>query len=118
MRRLVADALRKDGYDVEEESSGGNVLLRLLSVATPFDLIIADVRMPGCTGIDIVQALHRSGSQTPMIVMTAFGDEQTRAKAESLGAVFFDKPFAIADLRVTARRLVARALLDGHPPLT
>ena len=114
MRRLVADALRKEGYDVEEESDGASVLLRLLSVAAPFDLIISDIRMPGCTGLDIVHALHGSGSRTPVIVMTAFGDDQTRARAESLGAVFFDKPFAIADLRLTARRLMAQGLLKGH----
>jgi DNA-binding response OmpR family regulator len=114
MRRLVADTLRKDGFEVEEESHGANVLLRLLSVARPFDLIIADVRMPGCTGLDILQALHGSGSQTPMIVMTAFGDDQTRAQAESLGALFFDKPFALAELRLAARRLVARGLLELH----
>jgi DNA-binding response OmpR family regulator len=116
MLRLVADVLRKDGYEVEEESHGANVLLRLLSVANPFDLIISDVRMPGCNGLDIVQALHRSGSQTPVIIMSAFGDEETRARAESLGAVFFDKPLALGELRRAAQRLVAQRLLQDSPP--
>ena len=115
MLQLVADALRKDGYEVEEESHGANVLLRLLSVAHPFDLIISDVRMPGCNGLDIVQALHRSGSQTPVIIMSAFGDEETRARAESLGAVFFDKPLALGELRRAAQRLMAQRLLQDSP---
>ena len=109
MRRLVADGLRKDGYEVEEESDGSHVLLRLLSVAVPFDLIVSDIRMPGCTGLDMLQALRNSGARTPVILMTAFGDEETRAHVEGLGAVFFAKPLALADLRYTARRLVIRS---------
>ena len=114
MRRLVADALRKDGYEVEEESQGSTVLRRLLNVEAPFDLIVSDVRMPGCSGLDILDALRRSGSRTPVIIMSAFGDEPTRTQAEGLGAVFFDKPFRLGDLRLAARRLVAHGLLDGH----
>jgi hypothetical protein len=40
-------------------------------------------------------------------LMTAFGDRQTRAQAELLGAVLFDKPFAIGDLRAMAADLLA-----------
>jgi DNA-binding response OmpR family regulator len=108
MRRLVADGLRKDGYDVEEESDGGHVLLRLLSVPVPFDLIVSDIRMPGCTGLDILQALRSSGARTPVILMTAFGDEETRTHVESLGATLFAKPLALGELRHAARRLVVK----------
>jgi two-component system, response regulator, stage 0 sporulation protein F len=108
MRRLVADGLRKDGYEVEEEADGQHALLRLLTIPAPFDLIVTDVRMPGCSGLSILEALRAAGSKTPVILMSAFGDDEIRERAETLGAVFVGKPLAMAKLRVTAGQLVAR----------
>jgi DNA-binding response OmpR family regulator len=70
------------------------------------DLIISDIRMPICSGLQILQALRDARWSVPVILMTAFGDEGTRDRAEGLGAIFFDKPFAIDDLRTAVRNLV------------
>jgi DNA-binding response OmpR family regulator len=112
MRRLVADALRKDGYEVIEEPDGGRLLVRIAAIyafrstADPFDLIVSDIRMPVCSGLDILKGLRDAHWHTPVILMTAFGDDETRARAEKLGALLFDKPFALAALRSTVRRLL------------
>ena len=55
--------------------------------------IIADVRMSGSTGFDLAQRLASDGIQTPLIIISASDDPQTREHARELGAVaFFRKP--------------------------
>lgn len=120
LRRLLAAELRKEGYIVEEAGSGFDLLELLGDLALrnkAFDLIITDIRMRGLTGLSIVEGL-RSGitpgtSGTPVILMTAFGDEDTHAEAKRLGATMFDKPFDLDDFRACAINLVSpRSTLD------
>ncbi len=116
MRRLVVEALTMDGYAVEEAPDGGRLLVRAAAHYSDrhriadLDLIVSDIRMPICSGLQILQGLRDSHWQVPVILMTAFGDEGTRARAERLGAILFDKPFDIDDLRTAVRALVP---IDG-----
>ncbi len=70
------------------------------------DLIVSDVRMPICSGLEIVRAIRDSGWTVPVILMTAFGDDETRDRAAQLNAVLFDKPFDLDDLRTAVLSLV------------
>jgi DNA-binding response OmpR family regulator len=112
MRRLVAESLRKDDYEVVEESDGGRLLVRIAAIyafertVDPFDLIVSDIRMPVCSGLDILKGLRDAHWRTPVILMTAFGDDQTRQRAEALGALLFDKPFQMGALRAVVRTLL------------
>jgi len=109
MRRLVADALRGDGYEVLEAKDGNALLVILTSpphTGARVDLIISDIRMPVCTGLQILEALRKVQWIVPVILMTAFSDDATRANAEALGAILFDKPFAIDDLRTAVVNLL------------
>jgi DNA-binding response OmpR family regulator len=112
MRRLVAESLRKDDYEVVEESDGGRLLVRIAAIyafertVDPFDLIVSDIRMPVCSGLDILKGLRDAHWRTPVILMTAFGDDQTRQRAEALGALLFDKPFPMGALRAVVRTLL------------
>jgi DNA-binding response OmpR family regulator len=114
MRRLVADALRKEGYDVLEAADGGQLLVRLarmcqddLGPGEGVDLIVTDLRMPICNGLDILGALRAASWRTPVIVMTAFGDAATREQAEKLGAIMLDKPFRLHVLKRTIGELLS-----------
>ena len=112
MRRLVADALRQDGYEVFEAADGNGLLVHVTAQAhtgTRFDLIISDIRMPVCSGLQILEALRSASWTVPVILMTAFCDDATRAKAEALGGVLFDKPFALDDLRTAVLNLLPMA---------
>jgi DNA-binding response OmpR family regulator len=112
MRRLVAETLRRDGYDVLEAEDGGRLLVHLTSQnqrpEPEVDLIISDIRMPIYTGLEVLARLRDARWTVPVILMTAFGDSETRARAEALGAVVFDKPFALDDLRTAVVNLVPR----------
>jgi two-component system cell cycle response regulator CpdR len=118
MRRLVTDALRDDGYEVIELADGGRLLVDIAArlKAEPrgddIDLIVSDIRMPVCTGLQILEALRQAHWRTPVILMTAFGDEATRKQAESLRAVLFDKPFDLDDLRTAVANMLPT---DGAP---
>jgi two-component system response regulator AtoC len=115
MRRLVAGALRDDGHDVVELADGGKLLAEITVGAkaraeeNAVDLVISDIRMPISTGLQILEALRRARWRTPVILMTAFGDDATRRHAENLSAVLFDKPFDLDDLRATVEHLLQRA---------
>jgi DNA-binding response OmpR family regulator len=74
-----------------------------------FDLLVSDIRMPVCSGLQILESLRLARWPMPAILMTAFGDEQTRARAEGLGAVIFMKPFDMDDLRTAVLNLIAPA---------
>jgi two-component system, response regulator, stage 0 sporulation protein F len=112
MRRVVADALRDDGYEVVEVADGGRLLVDIAARikagadVDSIDLIVSDIRMPICTGLQILEVLRQAHRHTPVILMTAFGDKATRKRAEDLLAVFFDKPFDIDDLRAAITNLL------------
>jgi DNA-binding response OmpR family regulator len=112
MRRVVIDSLRRDGYDVVDVTDGGELLVRITSLyrlrpaPEPIDLIVTDVRMPVCNGFDIIQALRDAGWATPVVIMTAFGDDEARVRAATLNAVLLDKPFEMSALRSHVRELL------------
>lgn len=61
--------------------------------------VIADVQMPVMGGIDLLTQMRTQGSATPFIFMTAFPDENVRARALGAGALcFLGKPFATSEL--------------------
>lgn len=96
-RRLVADALTADGYVVTEVGSGRELLDGLAHVARQIDrepwVIVSDVRMPEMTGLEVLTALRMARWSTPMLLMTAFGDDDLHGDAAELGAHVLDKPF-------------------------
>ena len=119
LRRFLAQALQRDGYHVTEVDSGHGLLDELWERAASkagFDLIISDVQMPGFTGLEVLEVLRDKCvvaddyepqlRDTPLILITAFGDPQVHADARRLGAVVFDKPFDVDDLRALAVKLV------------
>ena len=113
MRRVVAESLRKDGHEVVEEADGGRLLVRVAAIysfdstSDPVDLIVSDIRMPVCSGLDILKGLRAARWATPVILMTAFGDDETRLRANRLGAVLVDKPFQMSALREMVKGLLA-----------
>jgi DNA-binding response OmpR family regulator len=115
VRRLLTQALRRDGYDVIAVSTGEE-LLGLLSASEeaapprdPPDLIVSDIRMPGLSGLEVLAILKRGEGSPPVILITAFGDAETHAKASRMGATFvFDKPFELSDLRSAITSVLRR----------
>lgn len=71
--------------------------------------IVADVRMPGASGVDLLEILEQRGVRIPVIIVTAFADTPLAVKAMKGGAVtFLEKPCSNHDLRDAIREALAR----------
>lgn len=118
MRALVAEILRKEGLEVEEIADGRRLLARLLEAFldsredAAVDLIVSDVRMPFCTGLDILERLRLSRRETPVLLMTAFGERDLSARVRELGGRLLDKPFTPGALRRAVRELLGRVMKE------
>jgi len=119
MRRLLAATLRRDGCEVLE-AADGNELLAFISdeviraggivSSLRIDLIVSDIRMPGLTGLAVLAGLHEARLPIPVVLVTAFGDDETHRLARRHGAaVVLDKPFGLDDFRSAVLRLVGSA---------
>lgn len=110
MRRLIVESLVRDGAEVSEAASGLSLLDRLRRLVAQEDLphlLITDVRMPGLTGLQVLAMMRERGLKVPVILITAFGDEDIHNEAASLGALaVFDKPFDVDDLRTAVIHFV------------
>lgn len=114
MRALLADALRNDGHEVVEARHGAE-LMQLLAARLQdsgelerVDLVVSDVRMPGWSGLEILEALRGARALVPVILITAFGGSDVHSRADDLGAVVvFDKPFDVDDLRTAVVHALA-----------
>jgi CheY-like chemotaxis protein len=99
---LVSNYLRSWGYFVLTAASGVEGISAAEAHSGPIDLLLADVDMPGMTGIEFAKYLLRRSS-VPVIFMSGFGEAQN---LDSLpGDVgFLPKPFSLADLAQMTRR--------------
>jgi FixJ family two-component response regulator len=71
------------------------------------DCVIADIQMPGMSGLELQQLLHARSFDIPMIFVTAFADRKVREQALAAGAVgFFDKPFDGARIAACIERAI------------
>lgn len=102
IRISLAEALENDGYSVETAETGEEALARLHG--DPYDLAVTDLKLPGVSGLDLLKALRNSGQDTPVIMMTAYGDVDTAVDAIRSGAYdFIQKPFKLSEMRKQVR---------------
>lgn len=107
MRSLLADVLSDDGYEVVQAANGAEALVVLHRET--FAAILLDKRMPGLSGMDLLPGLRVSCPETPVIVITAFGDAHTAAEGTEKGAFgLLFKPFRMDELRAMLDRALAR----------
>lgn len=119
-RRLLASAFAEAGFAVSECPDGSRLFTTtvgsILDGTKPkIDLIVSDVRMPGYTGMEFLSRLHDFRWNIPVILITAFGDGETHAKALRMGAfTVVDKPFEIGLLVQIARLALGGAVFGKY----
>jgi DNA-binding NtrC family response regulator len=110
MRRMLGEALAREGIDVELAADGAELQQRLEALADAGKLpriVIADIQMPGVTGMHILAWVRRKLPSVDVILITAFGDARIHARAKKLGAAaVFDKPFDLDQLRLVIQKLL------------
>jgi DNA-binding response OmpR family regulator len=106
--------LKSEGYDVEIESDGESGLQRARKEA--FDLILLDVMLPRKDGFEVCRELRRSGSKTPIIILTAKAQEEEKVMGLESGADdYVTKPFSPRELRARVRAALRRTAEDELP---
>ena len=112
LRSAVATCLRSEGYQVLEARDGAQLLGHWPRFSTDcgplaaVDVVVTDQRMPGATGLELLADIRHTDWATPVILMSAFVDEEMRVKARRLGAAaVLSKPFNTEDLIDTVQRV-------------
>ncbi len=109
LRRMLERALTGDGYRVQAVGEGA-AAIDLLERGARFDLVLTDLKLPGASGLDVLEAARAALPGLPVIVLTGYGTVPTAVEAMRGGAYhFLEKPVEIDDLS----RLVAEALGKG-----
>lgn len=99
--------LERLGLAIAFEADDGQALLDQLA-ATPVDVVLSDIRMPGLDGIDALLALRERGDRTPVLLLTTFDDSELLLRAAEAGAQgFLLKDAAPDDLREAIARVAA-----------
>ena len=102
IRLALCDLLRADGHAVREAGSGDEALAAL--DGAPADLVLADLRMPGMDGMQLLEAVRARLPDALVVLITAQGDERTAVQALKLGAYdYLPKPFDNEEIRATIR---------------
>ena len=108
IRAFIATGLRCDGHEVVEVASGSELLRRVTGPNRIPDLIISDVRMPGLSGLEALAVLRNSNQNVPVVMISAYDDEETQREAKRLGVdTFLRKPLDIFELREAVWNLLA-----------
>jgi CheY-like chemotaxis protein len=123
MRRMLSWYLQKKGCNVISIKNG-NDLIRHLGFLGPlenfhgFDLIISDIRMPGVTGLQVLEAAKEFDDFPPMILITAFPDKETLDLSRRFGAAaILTKPFDMDDLLFTISQIFPLGLISEKAQL-
>jgi DNA-binding response OmpR family regulator len=108
----IALGLRNDltleGYSVEVAEDGRTATEK--ATATPFDLILLDVMLPGKDGFAVARDLRRAGLKTPIILLTARAQESDKVLGLELGADdYVTKPFSPMELCARIKAVLRRS---------
>ena len=99
--------LETEGYRVATVGSGEEALTRIKEQA--FDVIVADVAMPGVSGLDVLERSRALNPGAAVILMTGHATVETAVEALRRGACdYLQKPFRLPDLALCVRRLLRR----------
>jgi excisionase family DNA binding protein len=108
IRDLLSKTLALAEYDVDTASDGRSALERLRLY--PYDLLIADLKMPGLDGLSVIREAKRLKADLPVIIITGYSSETAAIEAVNLGVSgYLTKPFRVPQV------LAAAAKAMGEP---
>jgi two-component system, OmpR family, response regulator ResD len=109
IRRLVRMYLERNAFTVEEAEDGQQALD--MALENRYDLIILDLMLPSMDGRDVCAALRQSGNETPIIMLTAAGEEMNRIQGFEIGADdYVVKPFSPRELVMRVKAMLKRSM--------
>ncbi len=108
MRDSIAATLKRAGMNVLPAASG-QAALDLIAKDRP-DAVVTDFKMPGMTGVELLEKIREIDIDLPVVLMTAFGTIETAVEAMRLGAYdYITKPFEGDELLIAVKRAIQHA---------
>lgn len=108
IRRGMAAALRHASYEVRE--AGDGVTGAEIALTGELDLVLLDLVLPRCDGLDVLRRIRREDPALPVIVVTALGAEEERVRGLELGADdYVVKPFSARELLARVEAVLRRS---------
>ena len=106
IRDLLVKALAlEERYDVDTASDGRSALERLRLY--PYDLLIADLKMPGIDGLSVIREAKRLKPDLPVIIITGYSTETAAIEAVNLGVSgYLTKPFRVPQVLTAAAKAI------------
>lgn len=112
MRMGLKDNLEFESYDVDTAEDGETGLNKILE--NEYNLIILDVMMPKLSGFDVCKSARKNGITTPIILLTAKGEEIDKVLGLELGADdYVTKPFSLRELLARIKAILRRGELNS-----
>jgi len=110
LRDSVGATLRRAGFGVVA-ASGAEAALSAIAKRRP-DAVVTDLKMPGMSGLELLERIREFDEDLPVILMTAYGAVETAVEAMRLGAyTYLTKPFEGDELVVNVKRAIEHARL-------
>ncbi len=104
IRDLLSKTLALAEYDVDTASDGNAALDRMRS-GDAYDLLIADLKMPGMDGLTLIRQAKRINSELSVIIITGFSTESSAIDAVNLGVTgYLTKPFRVPQVLAAASK--------------
>jgi len=104
---VLSRALKKEGYEVYEETETDDAINKIKSWDP--DLLLLDISMPGRDGIDILKEIRGEEIQTQVVMLTADDTAETAVKAMKLGAVdYLTKPFNTDEVKIVLSSIIEK----------
>jgi two-component system alkaline phosphatase synthesis response regulator PhoP len=115
LRQALSFNLTREGYDVAAAADGESALQAARS--DRLDLILLDVMLPGMSGVEVLRVLRREGVSTPVIILSAKGDEIDRVVGLQVGADdYVAKPFSRPELLARIEAVLRRERRQDSEP--
>jgi excisionase family DNA binding protein len=108
IRDLLSKTLALAEYDVDTAGDGASALDRMRAFA--YDLLIADLKMPGMDGLTLIRQAKRLKADLPVIIITGFSTESSAIEAVNLGvAGYLTKPFRVPQVLAAAAKALGQS---------
>ena len=112
LRMTLRDRLQSEGYVVDLADDGEKGYEK--ATRLPFDLIILDIMLPRCNGLDVCRGIRLAGLATPILLLTARGQTVDKVVGLKLGADdYVTKPFDTMELMARIEVLLRRSAPRG-----
>ncbi len=101
--QILTDYLRLEGYEVLSAADGASGMQLL--AANELELVITDLNLPGISGMDVIDIIHKNYPQVQVIVVTGYGSMETVLEALHKGAIdYLTKPFLFEILKLSLQK--------------